>query len=252
MEERKRYVLAGVGAGFLTALGFTLLRGFLAGETGLGWLRFELDQHRAFYRVLLVFSLLAPVIPAWVFGSGRQEIRMLKRALERVQAQFQALSATDELTGLYHRAHVLELLDKEIVRAVRYGRSLSCILFGVDGMAGLNEAFGRSAGDYVLKEIALYLRRHVRTIDVMGRYESEVFIVILPEATRERALGVADRISRGIAALPLMLGDRPFKASVSAGSASFFGSGIADRNGFLEQAREHLNEVRLKAVREAG
>jgi diguanylate cyclase (GGDEF)-like protein len=93
------------------------------------------------------------------------------------------LAETDALTGLYNQRYFHETLRREVMRAQRYERSLSLIVFDVDDFKGINDRIGHLAGDRVLAQAADRLREAVRTVDVPCRIGGDEFAVILPEST---------------------------------------------------------------------
>jgi diguanylate cyclase (GGDEF)-like protein len=104
-------------------------------------------------------------------------------------------SATYEsLTGLFRREAILEQLERELERAVRYGRPLSLAMADLDFFKGINDRFGHLAGDTLLKEIAHIAAQGIRSTDLIGRYGGEEFIIVLPETEMTGAVRVAEKI----------------------------------------------------------
>lgn len=120
----------------------------------------------------------------------------IERSLEktRIQRELVQLSRTDGLTGLYNQRHFYAVLDSEISRARRQGRALSLLLIDVDDFKRYNDRFGHLAGDAALGRVAEALRRACRRdIDTAYRYGGDEFILVLPEADRADAEGIAAR-----------------------------------------------------------
>ena len=69
-------------------------------------------------------------------------------------SQTRYMSVTDPLTGLYNRRHFEECLEREFLRAKRYKSDLSFAIIDIDFFKNVNDTYGHSAGDYVLKEVA--------------------------------------------------------------------------------------------------
>jgi diguanylate cyclase (GGDEF)-like protein len=107
-------------------------------------------------------------------------------------------SATYEsLTGLLRREAILEQLDRELERAVRYQRPLTLAMADLDYFKEVNDRYGHLAGDTLLKRIAQVAADGLRITDLIGRYGGEEFLVVLPETDMEGALAVAEKI-RGL------------------------------------------------------
>ena len=104
-------------------------------------------------------------------------------------------SATrDSLTGLLRREAILERLDAELLRALRYGRPLAIGLADLDHFKSVNDRFGHLTGDSVLKGVAQVLQRGLRAADHVGRYGGEEFLLVLPEADLAGAVAVAEKV----------------------------------------------------------
>jgi diguanylate cyclase (GGDEF)-like protein len=104
------------------------------------------------------------------------------------------LADLDALTGLHNRRYFHETLARETVRAHRYARKLSLIVFDLDDFKDVNDQIGHLAGDAVLAEAAARMREVVRTADVPCRVGGDEFAVIMPESTLEDAEQLFTRI----------------------------------------------------------
>ncbi|MCC5814612.1 MAG: GGDEF domain-containing protein [Leptospira sp.] len=100
----------------------------------------------------------------------------------------------DYLTGLYNKRYYEETMDREINQAKRYSRSFSIILFDIDNFKLVNDTFGHSLGDEVLKILATILKKNVRKEDTLCRAGGEEFVIILPDTASEGARKVAEKI----------------------------------------------------------
>ncbi len=131
-------------------------------------------------------------------------------------------SATFEgLTGLYRREAVLEILDREWSRSIRYDRPLSIALADLDRFKWINDRHGHLAGDLVLQRVAAELRAHVRDTDFIGRFGGEEFLIVLPETQLEGAVLLAEKIRERIEALEIGVeGGEPLQVTLSIGVAS--------------------------------
>ncbi|ABM62343.1 GGDEF domain-containing protein [Halorhodospira halophila] len=112
----------------------------------------------------------------------------LEQELER-QAQ------QDGLTGTYNRRKMDNLLHQERERAIRYRQQLTAMLIDADGFKAINDNYGHEAGDELLHDLVhCCFRPCLRTIDHLGRWGGDEFLVILPETSEEAAYHVAERI----------------------------------------------------------
>ncbi len=113
-------------------------------------------------------------------------------------ALLQALSTTDPLTELPNHRAILSTLKQELERAQRYNRPCSLLFLDLDHFKALNDSYGHAAGDTVLRTFAGILSTTIRNMDTAGRWGGEEFVVILPEATAEEALDIAERIRKAV------------------------------------------------------
>jgi diguanylate cyclase (GGDEF)-like protein len=128
------------------------------------------------------------------------------------------LAATDPLTGLTNRRGCEKGVAREISRAQRGHRPLSCILLDIDHFKDVNDTLGHQAGDQVLRKLSAMLARSVRAYDIVARWGGEEFLLVLPGVDRDTARIVAERIRLGVQQLPMpSLGG----VTISAGVAEF-------------------------------
>jgi diguanylate cyclase (GGDEF)-like protein len=114
------------------------------------------------------------------------------------------------------------VLRAEMSRATRYGRPLSVMMIDVDGFKGFNDTYGHPQGDVLLRLMATLLRTNTRSVDHVGRYGGEEFLVILPETTSEDAYYLAERMRHVIETAGFPTGrDESVVMTVSVGVASF-------------------------------
>ncbi len=113
----------------------------------------------------------------------------------RLEQTLRDLSIKDSLTGVYNQRYFYERLKTEIERARRQRHPLSLLFFDIDRFKGYNDTYGHLEGDKVLRAVGQVVldctREHV---DTGFRYGGDEFTVILPEASREQAMRIAERI----------------------------------------------------------
>ncbi|ACY14909.1 GGDEF domain-containing protein [Haliangium ochraceum] len=106
------------------------------------------------------------------------------------------LTTVDGLTQIYNKRYFMESLEREMGRAQRYRRDLSLILFDIDHFKSVNDTYGHLAGDYVLKQLAVEIKRRIRREDILARYGGEEFAIILPELDVDSAKQFGEKIRR--------------------------------------------------------
>lgn len=142
----------------------------------------------------------------WVWERGRAVEEANGLVLEGIildiseqkalEAELSEMATRDALTGLYNRRETARLLDEELARAQRYGRSLSVLWIDLDHFKAINDQHGHAAGDKVLQCVSALLEESVRSVDAVGRFGGEEFVVILPEMGRSDAEEIAERLRR--------------------------------------------------------
>ncbi len=132
-------------------------------------------------------------------------------------SQTRYMSVTDPLTGLYNRRHFEDNLEREFLRAVRYDNNLSFAIIDVDFFKKVNDTYGHSCGDYVLKEVAYLILQTFRKTDMVFRYGGEEFAVIITETPIEKAVIPLERLRKSISEYPFSYNGTKIKVTVSIG-----------------------------------
>ncbi len=116
---------------------------------------------------------------------------------------FQAQATHDSLTGLWNRAAILDILQRELVRAKRKGTAVGVILADLDYFKQINDTFGHLAGDAVLREAAQRMNSAMRGYDVVGRYGGEEFLIVAPGCDADNVLRAAERLRECVSQQPM-------------------------------------------------
>ena len=137
-------------------------------------------------------------------------------------------ATTDQLTGVLNRQTVLAELEREIDRAARYSHQLSVVMVDLDHFKRLNDSHGHAAGDDMLRQVADVLKSSLRSVDVVGRYGGEEFLIVLPETDVDAAASIAEKLRRLVGRHEVTMPDG-FKATatLSAGVAGGFGGHLS-------------------------
>ena len=148
------------------------------------------------------------------------KLRSMAAELLKMNEQLERLSITDGLTGLYNHRYLMQKLESEFARSVRYNRNLALLMIDVDHFKHVNDNYGHPCGDIVLKELANLLNSHVRSTDLVARYGGEEITILLPELNIFQGLDVAKKLRREVEAHFFMCEDKSVKITVSIGTAA--------------------------------
>lgn len=185
--------------------------------------RLELLHFMILILVLLWMSLLGSYI-----ASLRSGLVQKKAALAHALARLQEQASRDQLTGLYNRRHLTEMLEQQHERAMRHNEPFSLCILDLDHFKQINDTHGHNVGDEVLREFGDRARIHLRRMDLIGRAEAECtfgryggeeFLLLLPYADLAGALACLER-------LRLTVGAREFETSAGALTITF-SAGVA-------------------------
>jgi diguanylate cyclase len=220
----------------LTTTAFVGFSAIVLAETGLDW-------NDAGFRLALLQLLTLGMILLWLTFVGshvaalRAKLAVRNAELAAAAVRLKQLVSYDELTGVFNRRHLLNVLTRERERALRYGRSFSVCLIDLDHFKQINDTYGHATGDEILRVFAARTVACARRMDwigrpaagdapadapagAFGRYGGEEFLLVLPETPLAGALRYAERLREHIAT-PFEIGDSSLRVTFSAGVAEY-------------------------------
>jgi two-component system cell cycle response regulator len=171
--------------------------------------------------------LLRPIDKNELLARARIQVRK-RRYTERLRDNVQMsieMAITDALTGLFNRRYMESHLGTLLEQAASRGKPLSTLVLDIDYFKSINDTHGHEAGDDVLRDFALRIKRSIRGIDLACRYGGEEFVIVMPETDMAVAAMVAERLRRRIAAEPFAIaqGSRHITVTISIGIAGLRG-----------------------------
>jgi diguanylate cyclase (GGDEF)-like protein/PAS domain S-box-containing protein len=104
------------------------------------------------------------------------------------------ISITDELTQLYNRRKIEEVLKQEHAKTKRYENVFSIIFIDIDKFKSINDTYGHNAGDEVLVQLASILKENSRDTDFVGRWGGEEFIILCTQTKATGAYNLAETL----------------------------------------------------------
>ncbi len=173
--------------------------------------------------------LIRPIDKNEMLARVRTQIKK-KRYAERLRdnaSKSIEMAITDALTGLHNRRYMEMHLGTLVDQAAARNKPLAVLVLDIDFFKSINDTHGHDAGDDVLRDFALRIRKSTRNIDLACRYGGEEFVIVMPETDMAVASMVAERLRRRIATepFPIQQGARKLEVTISIGIAAL---GAAD------------------------
>jgi diguanylate cyclase (GGDEF)-like protein len=150
-----------------------------------------------------------------------KRILELQEQLLTSQRHLREQATRDALTGLWNRAMILEILERELARSRRDHHPVSVLMADIDHFKRINDTLGHLAGDEVLHQVAQRLHAALRPYDMVGRYGGEEFLMVLPGCNAEAALMLAERLRAVVQAEPVHDGPAAIPVTMSVGVAAW-------------------------------
>ena len=202
-------------------------------------LKFQQNLPALFFG-LLVLLLLAAIYMV----QQRLRLTCTRRELVGRLLQAERVARVDELTGLFNRRTLDEVLPREMARAQRAGSRLSVVMVDIDGFRALNDRFGHVVSERILQEVSRILKRNFRAADILLRYGIDEFLAVLPETDRREAQIAVDRLYSGVVQWNRRNQDFGYKLGLSCGIAQFIPDASTPES-LVEAADAEMYNLRL-------
>jgi diguanylate cyclase (GGDEF)-like protein/PAS domain S-box-containing protein len=122
------------------------------------------------------------------------QLQSSRQRVEEQNGELRRLASRDSLTGCFNRRAFFELAGELFAQARQGHTALCCLMVDIDHFKQFNDNHGHAVGDQVIQVVARSLAAGLRQTDVLGRYGGEEFCIVLPGATPQEALAVAERM----------------------------------------------------------
>lgn len=146
---------------------------------------------KSFIQIVTLLIIIFILIVASLIYRSNIKLNALNKELEK-------LSQTDKLTSLYNRAKLDSILEKEIKLSKRYDEPLSLSIVDIDLFKNINDTYGHTIGDIILKEFADILSKNIRETDYVGRWGGEEFLLIFPHTQSQNAQIITENLRANI------------------------------------------------------
>ena len=169
----------------------------------------------------------------------------IQRNLELVDAQkkLQLLATHDELTGLHNRRYILDRISEKLPEIRRHQLDCCVVIMDVDHFKQVNDNYGHTAGDDVLRTTAQLLTRELRHGDVIARYGGEEFLILLPMTELASAQLLVERLRSIIEKQTHILDGNRVTVTASFGITQFYSQDTADK--MIDRADKALYQAKM-------
>jgi two-component system cell cycle response regulator len=171
--------------------------------------------------------------------AGRR-ILELQHELLAAQTELEIRATHDGLTGLWNHGAIIERLSGELDRAKREKMPVGVILFDLDHFKQVNDTYGHSVGDQVLRESAHRIKAVLRPYDLVGRYGGEEFLTVAPGCDLRSAAEVAERVRNALSVTPVVLPAGQLFITASAGVSAASAEDMPEASAMIDAADRAL------------
>ncbi len=142
-----------------------------------------------------------------------EEVKKLSRDIAEVKME----ARIDPLTGLYNRRAFDERIKEEVERAKKEKTPLALLMYDIDHFKNINDSFGHSIGDMVLRALSDVVKNSIRKSEFVARYGGEEFSIILPKCKRKEAKDIGKRIRKEVSETNLKYKEKRLDVTISVG-----------------------------------
>jgi diguanylate cyclase (GGDEF)-like protein len=168
---------------------------------------------------ILNIVVLATVLPWFSLVGGY--ITRLRNKISHALSTIEKIAIIDDLTQVFNRRQMYKILEHEKALVDRGINSFSICIFDLDHFKRVNDTFGHSVGDIVLKTVAQEAQKNLRNIDHIARYGGEEFILILTHSEKREAIDCAERIRDLIKQIVFDNMPEDFRITISVGVTEY-------------------------------
>lgn len=157
-------------------------------------------------------------------ATGAIQAAAVEELLRRRSGELESQASTDPLTGLGNLRRLQRQIGHLLAVHDRYGHPFALLLIDVDGLRRINDAHGERAGDRVLVQVAMTLRRSIRAVDMAARLGGDEFCVLAPHQESGAAATLAERLATAVRQGVAAPDDAPMRLSIGVVSCPRHGS----------------------------
>jgi diguanylate cyclase len=193
----------------------------------------------------LAFAEIASHV--WNMQKSLISIGMILMMLEEQVSNNEWLALHDELTGLPNRRLFASRLTHAIENSDRGKSSLALVVLDLNGFKRINDTLGHVAGDHVLREVSIMLRKSIRVSDTVARLGGDEFIIVAADMPNESAVERFTDSLRSALERPIMVNDQPMLVGASFGFA-IYPKDAKDATKLLRLADQRMYSLKKRPV----
>lgn len=164
-------------------------------------------------KIIIPFILLLAI---FIYFNFKLKKEITKR--KEIEQQLSELANKDSLTNIFNRRKIEELCELELLRTKRYKSDLSIIFFDINSFKIINDTLGHHLGDEVLVKISNIIEKSIRSIDAIGRWGGDEFLIILPQTNLSQCKNIVSHLEKQLNELEF---SKTIKVTCSFGIATY-------------------------------
>ncbi len=145
----------------------------------------------------------------------------MQEEVDETMNQLEKSAVTDQLTGLPNRRFLMSEGARLVDIAIRAKQPCTLFMMDIDHFKQINDTYGHTVGDTVLRQMGATFHHIVRTSDIVARYGGEEFAVVAPGSDLKSSRLLAERIRHGVAAQTFNTDEQPLACTISIGIAHY-------------------------------
>jgi diguanylate cyclase (GGDEF)-like protein len=180
------------------------------------------------------------------FLAFKEKTLNLQKTLVEKEKKLEKVILIDPLTGCHNWRYFMHRVSQELSRARRHLHNISFVVIDIDYFRQINEVYGISVGDALIKELVALLNEEVRREDTVCRWMEDEFFLILPHLSREDAYRVAERIKGKISTRKFKYKDFSLNVKISMGVVSFPGDNVYNTKDVITALHSCISSAKSK------
>ncbi|GAX88167.1 diguanylate cyclase [Lebetimonas natsushimae] len=181
------------------------------------------EEFKIFYRNLVIIFLIILIFSVFLsfilFRKLKNVFFIYDKLLKEEKKKIEYESLHDPLTKIANRRFFNQKIKEEILRAKRYNHTFSIAMVDIDYFKKINDTYGHDIGDLVLKKMASFIKRHIRSTDIFARWGGEEFMLIFPYTDLQKAKQICEKLKKELQENEFV--QRPVKFTISCGITEF-------------------------------